>query len=319
MPLTHLEMTNKRGEKNPTCRPYARHYSWTGRSTHFDLTTDQTKVTCTKCAKAAGFNAAVEVKHGLQGTCQCCFHNDWQIVGQNTSLHGYKRPGYGWITGSCMGAKSLPFEVSCEQTKALRTAAMAHLANLLQDLADLNADKVETLDYFYSVYDSPSRKYVPTKTVVTKGAAESVIVEPGNGPEYSRCKHQIPSFEDLRVKAIFSTEGNIRSIKSEIAFLAEKINSWKQVWQWNKSTKTYETFVPAKVEVKTGTKTEPQNALQVAKMAFLATLPAETTCPCCNKAQSTLDAFGAHLMNKSATVAGAAPKFSRQSFCCTCR
>ena len=32
--------------------------------------------------------------------------------------HGYERPGHGWQTGSCMGAKNLPFEVDRDRARA---------------------------------------------------------------------------------------------------------------------------------------------------------------------------------------------------------
>lgn len=46
-------------------------------------------------------------------TCQICA----RPIKANTGLiahHGYKRPGQGWQTSSCRGARHLPYEESCD-------------------------------------------------------------------------------------------------------------------------------------------------------------------------------------------------------------
>lgn len=51
-------------------------------------------------------NAATET-----GTCQIC-ERTCKLPGGTVSLHGYKRPGHGWITGSCRGSHALSWQVS---------------------------------------------------------------------------------------------------------------------------------------------------------------------------------------------------------------
>ena len=46
-------------------------------------------------------------------TCQICEREVKQPHGL-TSHHGYSRPGYGWQTASCPGARELPYEESCD-------------------------------------------------------------------------------------------------------------------------------------------------------------------------------------------------------------
>lgn len=50
-------------------------------------------------------------------TCQICAR---EIKASNgvIALHGYKRPGHGWQTASCMGAKFAPYEVSRDRLPA---------------------------------------------------------------------------------------------------------------------------------------------------------------------------------------------------------
>jgi hypothetical protein len=70
--------------------------------------------------------------------CQVCAAQVALVRGK-TSLHGYSRPGFGFIVGSCRGAQELPFEVSCsilakwiDEMRAMRATAermLAHLPN----------------------------------------------------------------------------------------------------------------------------------------------------------------------------------------------
>jgi len=47
----------------------------------------------------------------IRGNCQIC-ERDIKGSGGILAHHGYKRPGDGWQTPSCMGARQLPYEVS---------------------------------------------------------------------------------------------------------------------------------------------------------------------------------------------------------------
>lgn len=56
-------------------------------------------------------NAALAAKREAAAmTCQCCARKHMANTG-TIAHHGYTRPGHGWQTASCMGAKHLPFEV----------------------------------------------------------------------------------------------------------------------------------------------------------------------------------------------------------------
>lgn len=108
-----LHFLNNRNNRALCSGVFARGYKST--------TTDTTKVTCTRCAKILGIiPAAKPASKHRTGTCQCCFNSQKvnQAGGLRISLHGYKRPGKGYITGRCRGEYEVPFEVSCEKTKA---------------------------------------------------------------------------------------------------------------------------------------------------------------------------------------------------------
>lgn len=59
---------------------------------------------------------ARELASGESGTCQICAGTQ-KIVRGKISLHGYQRPGIGFIIGNCFGAQQLPFEQSCDRLR----------------------------------------------------------------------------------------------------------------------------------------------------------------------------------------------------------
>jgi len=66
---------------------------------------------------------------GGSGTCPCCFRNI-KLKSRNDAaptivLHGYLRPGWGQVQGSCYGVGYQPFELSSEGTE--------HLVGVLND------------------------------------------------------------------------------------------------------------------------------------------------------------------------------------------
>jgi hypothetical protein len=77
----------------------------------------------------------------LEMTCQVCGRG----ILANTGLiahHGFQRPGYGWQTASCSGAKELPFEVDRAALGEEITNARAHAAFLRKYLKTLRAEEV---------------------------------------------------------------------------------------------------------------------------------------------------------------------------------
>lgn len=71
------------------------------------------------------------------GECQLCEGSFKLNATGRVVLHGYKRPGYGYIVGNCRGVDALPYEVACdaigpwtEQVRAMLAEVAGHLAGL---------------------------------------------------------------------------------------------------------------------------------------------------------------------------------------------
>lgn len=60
-------------------------------------------------------------------TCQICGRAILANTG-TIALHGYKRPGHGWQTASCFGAKFRPYEVACDALPIAIEAVQRYLA-----------------------------------------------------------------------------------------------------------------------------------------------------------------------------------------------
>lgn len=109
-------------------------------------------------------------KKSFVGTCQACFA---QQVAKGSGepklvLHGYSRPGDGFVVGDCAGHGQLPYELSCEFTKNMRTLEEGRLNGLRIRRAEFaNAEVVKLYieipnpDYNWSV-----RETVPTTKTI---------------------------------------------------------------------------------------------------------------------------------------------------------
>lgn len=167
------------------------------------------------------------------GTCQCCF-NPQKVSkggGKMMSLHGYQRPGCGYIIGDCMGQGEQPYEVSCELTKKLRTMVQGMLESAQERLRELNANEVEELVASIKTNEKEKDKYGYNRTkytnVMVKRGAEA-----SQNPYFPESPwERVPSFEDLRESAIRATESRIRQMTSHIEFLTVKITAWVKVWE----------------------------------------------------------------------------------------
>lgn len=214
---THFKGTFKNkagGTVVPHCQRFAMSVKWGA------VTENKAEVDCVRCAKALGITpAAKEISTTPEGTCQCCFNVQKLPNGKGKlSLHGYTRPGHGYIVGACMGQKELPFEKSCEVTKRMRSMVKDMMVKAEERKGRLERNEVEEILTQVTDYSKPADAYCrrPTKLVTVK-----------RGDEYKReGRETIPSFEQLRTSEIRELGYRIKSMGEHIAFLTEKIEAW---------------------------------------------------------------------------------------------
>lgn len=221
---THLTKVHPyNGKTHAACRSggYTRSHQYLAHSE------DRSMVDCTRCAKIGGFEP--KAKRGPTnpgGTCQVCFAEQRVLGGERMTLHGYIRPGIGYIIGDCRGSRALPFEKSCDLTKSHREALAKHLQSTENHLKGLQNGAVTQLSY-----EAQTSTRNPDYTFRRGGSpylTKLLTVKFGDKAIYNLegFRSTIPSFEDLLERAIFQTEQEIRNLTRELNFLDEKLAGW---------------------------------------------------------------------------------------------
>lgn len=206
----------------PLCQQQALSPRW-GKTTE-----DKNEVSCKRCAKSLGIEPATKVEKGSPtGTCQCCFGAFKLPRGKGKlSHHGYKRPGYGYDVGYCMGEGQLPYEKSCEVTRALMHRVSNYLEHRREYLSKLESGTVERLIVSMTDYSQPLPRGEwkrPTKAVVVTKGDEEVYSYDG------RIGNVLPSFENALKREIQKVGYDIRAAEEQEKFLAQKVAEWKLV------------------------------------------------------------------------------------------
>lgn len=196
------------------------------------------------------------------GTCQGCF-KDQKTRDGRLVLHGYKRPGHGYILGNCWGHGYAPYQISCERTKQfLDECVRPALPRALQALDRLQA-KPESVSYEANVYvgweNTPGVRgagragYLTKFFKVERGEEDSYRLFEGMTSKSTRASQTtgavnksfkarygreledgeitafVPSYERVLAGLIRQTEQEISAIRDHIKFLDQKVAEWKPV------------------------------------------------------------------------------------------
>ena len=159
-------------------------------------------------------------------TCQCCAR---KILAETGAIahHGYERPGSGWQTASCQGAKELPLEVSREALGRMLTSFKAVLAASVSARAKTEA---ETTPLSYRWLDQTQKvnrwdKAIERFITVTRETFDA---------EYAQIKdkcaptHVQPTFDQVKARALYALDQDISMWKSEIAYHQPRYDDWVQ-------------------------------------------------------------------------------------------
>ena len=153
-------------------------------------------------------------------TCGACFHE--QIAkpkrGQKYPvmvLHGYNRPGVGYIIGQCPGTNLPPYELSSEATELMLSYAMSHLEGLQAKLDKLRDPKLKKLTIVLSEYIIEGFRHKEIK--------REVIIDPSYVPDRGGDR----TFEEHRKSQVLRAEADIRFVKGDIDSLQNKLADWK--------------------------------------------------------------------------------------------
>ena len=156
------------------------------------------------------------MKAEVRGTCQACFLVQ-KLPNGKISLHGYERPGDGYIMGDCEGSYHLPYEQSCEVTKTVLQGYLA-LKKMLTDKLEKYKSLPDIIEHEMYVYHNGVKAV--KKIEIIKGSDHSYFKDDGTF-------HIIPSYNDVLKQKIYETERDVKHTEERISFFQDKIDQWK--------------------------------------------------------------------------------------------
>ena len=135
------------------------------------------------------------------GHCAICMRE--QVVrGERMVLHGYQRPGRGYIIGNCFGTGYKPYELGADACVEYIPVLEAHKRHYQKLLAGLKGGKVN--------------QFVQKKRNYRTGRDDDVVVNRGD-----------PSFADMLTAEIKNTGDQISYIETDIAEMHKRVKNWK--------------------------------------------------------------------------------------------
>lgn len=170
-------------------------------------------------------------KSKTQMTCQCCGRAIHAKLG-TIAHHGYQRPGDGWQTASCMGAKYAPFEVSRDRLGdmiALIRRDLDGAKKRLQEAQDESAPLAVSFEDSRTeqVWDPRRyRKAHQTTTVqVTRATFEAAKAEHAEHATYRSFPY---SYDDLKKREVNSRAYKVKNLTDFLAQEQARYDAWKQ-------------------------------------------------------------------------------------------
>lgn len=183
-------------------------------------------------AEQTAHNAKVKAaREAAAMSCQCC---QGKILA-NTGViahHGYTRPGDGWQSASCHGARRLPFEVD-------RTALgevidmLKHAIKIARAMRrDIVAEK-HPITRSFRDYDKPRQPgghYVSVEVVFTRDTFDALVKKHAN--VFRRAGFYTLSFDELKTARLAEQDQRITTLVSDLKSCEAKYASWKITHEW---------------------------------------------------------------------------------------
>lgn len=141
-------------------------------------------------------------------TCQICGREIKAKRGR-IAHHGYKRPHIGWQTASCLGARGLPYEVSCN----LIPPAIERISNYITGL-ELAIKKF---------IDNPPEKLTIPTTYFDKG--KELIKPVGFKYEVHGC-YSYRSYESEYADTMRNMQQDLKANIEFKAYLEKRLKDW---------------------------------------------------------------------------------------------
>lgn len=147
-------------------------------------------------------------------TCQICARE----VKANTGLiahHGYRRPGQGWQTSSCMGARYRPYEVACDAIQRAIEAIETFLELRRPHLANVIANPPAHMIYQRrDAWGKPS------------GSGHALFRPEGFDATNRPGSYRSQSYESVYWPMRREIEQSIKAAEGDLEFLTKRLAAW---------------------------------------------------------------------------------------------
>lgn len=184
---------------------------------------------------AANAKARAE-REAASMTCQCCGRRFLANTGL-MAHHGYERPGSGWQTASCYGARHLPFEVSRDTLGDMIDALKRRCDQLIATRQEF-ADEKHSLSVSYLDYSQPkvwqplkARHAHPEVTVEFTRETFAAQME-AHKAGLTRYGRDIGTFDDQKAADLARRDQQISHIKTDIRQSQARFDGWTQTHEW---------------------------------------------------------------------------------------
>lgn len=184
----------------------------------------------------AAANAAKKTeKNKAQMTCQCCGRKHLANNGK-IAHHGYQRPGGGWQTASCAGARQLPFEVSREWLGSAIKSMTSQRVGMIASRAEVEAE-TKGFAIFVTDYSKP-RNYAGKRPTIRIEVTRDTF-------EAAKAEHtkalQNTSFDEAKATELRIRASDIKNIGDFINDCQTRYDGWKQTHKgFNKEAGVWE-------------------------------------------------------------------------------
>lgn len=129
--------------------------------------------------------------------------------------HGYKRPGYGYQTGSCYGARFRPYEVAKDAIEKMIVSVTNDIASMTKLIADMLINPPAELSFEEVEYKTGRTKYYP-------------LPRPADFDPKADVRLYIRKTYAYQHKVLLQKrEAYLRQAKEFLQYLNERLAAWK--------------------------------------------------------------------------------------------
>jgi len=166
----------------------------------------------------------------LRMTCQCCGGKFLANTG-SVAHHGYTRPGWGWQTASCSGAKELPFEADRAKLGSMITFLKKHRQDLIHARQAVTLGTAPIIREYKIGLGRQAEKHSFAFTRENFGSEEARL---------ARRSLYVHDFDRLLEHELSKRDNQIRHIGADIASQQTRFDGWVQTHTWNGKIKSWD-------------------------------------------------------------------------------